>query len=195
MRPFTDLISLSLLIRFSPSTLFVAEQITRSSENLSFIITRNICANDIFLSLQASTVLLVSISRLKKPVCSFESDEMETGFLSGNPEAFISRNFNEPRRGGKVSRKFIHRLEFGSTGWPNSANSSLTRCSRFVSSSRLRANRFSRCFDAERLTGIHVLRCVSRITRFGTMECSRSYLVRKIVDRREGVSRIDCVHA
>lgn len=180
MRPFTDLISLSLLIRFSPSTLFVAEQITRSSENLSFIITRNIC--DIFLSsAQASTVLLVSISRLKKPVCSFESDEMETGFLSGNPEAFISRNVNEPRRGGKVSRKFIHRLEFGSTGWPNSANSSLTRCSRFVSSSRLRANRF---FDAERLTGIHVLRCVSRITRFGTMECSRSYLVRKIVDRR-----------
>lgn len=77
--------------------MFVAEQITRSSENLSFIITRNICANDIFLSLQASTVLLVSISRLKKPVCSFESDEMETGFLSGNPEAFISRNVNEAR--------------------------------------------------------------------------------------------------
>lgn len=101
MRPFTDLISLSLLIRFSPSTLFVAEQITRSSENLSFIITRNICANDIFLSLQASTVLLVSISRLKKPVCSFESDEMETGFLSGNPEAFISRNVNEARRKGQ----------------------------------------------------------------------------------------------
>lgn len=192
MRPFTDLISLSLLIRFSPSTLFVAEQITRSSENLSFIITRNICANDIFLSLQASTVLLVSISRLKKPVCSFESDEMETGFLSGNPEAFISRNFNEPRRGGKVSRKFIHRLEFGSTGWPNSANSSLTRCSRFVSSSRLRANRFSRCFDAERLTGIHVLRCVSRITRFGTMECSRSYLVRKI-DAKELAGLIACM--
>lgn len=95
MRPFTDS-SLSLLIRFSPSTLFVAEQITRSSENLSFIITRNIC--DIFLSsAQASTVLLVSISRLKKPVCSFESDEMETGFLSGNPEAFISRNVNEAR--------------------------------------------------------------------------------------------------
>lgn len=66
MRPFTDLISLSLSpsCRFSPSTLFVAEQITRSSENLSFIITRNICANDIFLSsAQASTVLLVSISR------------------------------------------------------------------------------------------------------------------------------------
>lgn len=101
MRPFTHLISLSLLIRFSPSTLFVAEQITRSSENLSFIITRNICANDIFLSLQASTVLLVSISRLKKPVCSFESDEMETGFLSGNPEAFISRNVNEARRKGQ----------------------------------------------------------------------------------------------
>lgn len=100
MRPFTDLISLSLLIRFSPSTLFVAEQITRSSENLSFIITRNIC--DIFLSsAQASTVLLVSISRLKKPVCSFESDEMETGFLSGNPEAFISRNVNEARRKGQ----------------------------------------------------------------------------------------------
>lgn len=78
--------------------MFVAEQITRSSENLSFIITRNICANDIFLSsAQASTVLLVSISRLKKPVCSFESDEMETGFLSGNPEAFISRNVNEAR--------------------------------------------------------------------------------------------------
>lgn len=81
--------------------MFVAEQITRSSENLSFIITRNICANDIFLSLQASTVLLVSISRLKKPVCSFESDEMETGFLSGNPEAFISRNVNEARRKGQ----------------------------------------------------------------------------------------------
>lgn len=80
--------------------MFVAEQITRSSENLSFIITRNIC--DIFLSsAQASTVLLVSISRLKKPVCSFESDEMETGFLSGNPEAFISRNFNSPRRKGQ----------------------------------------------------------------------------------------------
>lgn len=81
--------------------MFVAEQITRSSENLSFIITRNICANDIFLSLQASTVLLVSISRLKKPVCSFESDKMETGFLSGNPEAFISRNVNEARRKGQ----------------------------------------------------------------------------------------------
>lgn len=80
--------------------MFVAEQITRSSENLSFIITRNIC--DIFLSsAQASTVLLVSISRLKKPVCSFESDEMETGFLSGNPEAFISRNVNEARRKGQ----------------------------------------------------------------------------------------------
>lgn len=132
------------------------------------------------------------VSSLKKPVCSFESDEMETGFLSRNPEAFISRNFNEPRSGGKVSRKFIHRLEFGSTGWPNSANSSLTRCSRFVSSSRLRANRFSRCFDAERLTGIHVLRCVSRITRFGTMECSRSYLVRKI-DAKELAGLIACM--
>lgn len=46
-------------------------------------------------------MLLVSISRLKKPVCSFESDEMETGFLSGNPEAFISRNVNEARRKGQ----------------------------------------------------------------------------------------------
>lgn len=72
-------------------------------------------------------------------------------------------------RGGKVGRKFIYRLEFGNTGWPNSANSSLKSVQSiqpyqvrgYEVSRGNRFSRGSRFFDAERL--IRVTRVELRV--------------------------------